>query len=133
MHSLEFPEYEVVKELLSELLDEYPEVFFEALHGGVLLDAHTKYHPESVPNKPLYIMGEYIRSPLGSQIKIYYGSYKCVYPMITLAKLRETLKKTLSHEFTHHLEYKAGLKDLEIKDHRNLESYRSQQSSSEKK
>ena len=128
MHSLDFPEYEVVKEILSEILDEYPEVFFEALHGGVLLENLVKYHPESVPNKPLYIMGEYIRSPLGNQIKIYYGSYKKVYPSITLSKLRETLKKTLSHEFTHHLEYKAGLKDLEIEDQRNLESYRARKS-----
>ena len=132
MHSLNFPEYDVVKEILSEILDEYPEVFFEALHGGVLLENLVKYHPESVPNKPLYIMGEYIRSPLGNQIKIYYGSYKKVYPSITLSKLRETLKKTLSHEFTHHLEYKAGLKDLEIEDQRNLASYRARKSPNNK-
>ena len=132
MHSLNFPEYDVVKEILSEILDEYPEVFFEALHGGVLLENLVKYHPESAPNKPLYIMGEYIRSPLGNQIKIYYGSYKKVYPSITLSKLRETLKKTLSHEFTHHLEYKAGLKDLEIEDQRNLASYRARKSPNNK-
>lgn len=124
-NSKTFPTLERANELLSEIIDEIPEVFFDDLHGGILLVPGEKLHADSEPNRPLYIMGEYTRSPLGNQIKIYYGSFEKVYPIISELKLRERLKKTLIHEFTHHLEHKAGLKALELEDKVQLERYRS--------
>ena len=120
-----FPSLETANEILSEILDEIPAPFFDELHGGILLDPGLKLHAESEPNRPLYIMGEYSRSPLGNQIKLYYGSFKNVYPNVSESKLRALLKKTLIHEFTHHLEYKAGLKALEVEDREQLKRYRS--------
>lgn len=127
-NSTAFPSIEQMNKLLSEILDEIPKVFFDDLHGGILLIPEAKCHAESEPNRPLFIMGEYSRSRLGNQIKIYYGSFEKVYPKATEAKLRELLKKTLIHEFTHHLEYKAGLKALEVEDAKQLHRYRSKKS-----
>ena len=39
-------------------------------------------------------------------------------------EFKERLKKTLFHEFTHHLESLAGERDLEIEDERQLAAYR---------
>ncbi|HAS72544.1 MAG TPA: hypothetical protein DCS67_00190 [Clostridiales bacterium UBA8960] len=121
----QFPTLDRANELMSEIIDEIPSAFFDDLHGGILLSPDKKMHRDSQVNRPLYIMGEYVRDVLGNQIKIYYGSFECIYPNTTETKLRELLKKTLLHEFTHHLEYKAGLKDLEVKDAEDLKRYRS--------
>lgn len=124
-NSKTFPTLEKANELLSEIIDEIPAAFFDDLHGGILLVPSEKLHADSQPNRPLYIMGEYTRSPLGNQIKIYYGSFEKVYPSISEVKLRDRLKKTLIHEFTHHLEHRAGLKALELEDKIQLDRYRS--------
>lgn len=120
----EFPKLERFQELLEEIIDEIPSDFFIDLSGGIVLQDQIKFHAESIPNQPLCIMGEYHRSVLGSQIKIYYGSFKRVYNNIEPQDLYEKLKETVIHEFIHHLEQRAGLKDLEIKDKKRLESYR---------
>lgn len=120
-----FPSMDRVNEILSEIIDEIPTAFFDDLHGGILLDPLKKLHKDSETHRPLYVMGEYARNVLGNQIKIYYGSFECVYPNIKETVLRDLLKKTLLHEFTHHLEYKAGLKGLEVKDAEQLKQYRS--------
>lgn len=124
-----FPSFEKANEILAEILDELPALFFEELHGGILLVPDLKLHPESEQAHPLYIMGEYSRSPLGNQIKIYFGSFQKVHPNASESQLRERLRKTLIHEFTHHLEYKAGLKGLEVEDAKDLKRYRDQSTS----
>lgn len=120
----EFPSFEEFQEKLEEVIDEIPSEFFKELSGGIVLMDQIKFHYESKPKQPLCIMGEYHRSVLGSQIKIYYGSFKRVHKNIEPEDLYEKLKNTVIHEFTHHLEHRAGLKDLEIKDKKRLESYR---------
>lgn len=119
-----FPTMERVNALLDEIADEIPIEFFTDLHGGILLVEAPKKHVESRENQPLFIMGEYVRNVMGCQIKIYYGSFQNIYPHASEEKIRAELKKTLVHEFTHHLEYKAGLKGLEVKDAHQLNAYR---------
>ncbi len=120
----EFLSVEEVGAMLSEIADEIPSAFFDELHGGIILVDPPKMHPNSQVGRPLYIMGEYVRNNLGSQIKIYYGSFKAIYPTASVKHLRELLKNTLIHEFTHHLEYRAGLRGLEVKDAKMLNDYK---------
>jgi len=65
----------------------------------------------------LYIMGEYHNSRImGRTIIIYYGSFMQAYGHIPEDKLKARLRKTLKHEFRHHLESLAGEDDLEVED-----------------
>jgi hypothetical protein len=50
---------------------------------------------------------------LGRYIAIYYGSFLRVYGHLGREELKDELKKTLKHEFLHHLEAMAGARDLE--------------------
>lgn len=125
MSELNFPSVQEVEQILSEIIDEIPDPFFEGLNGGIILIESPKSHPQSQAQLPLYIMGEYVTNALGKQIKIYYGSFKKVHPNASLESLRALLKHTLIHEFTHHLEYRAGLRILEIQDAKDLQRYKS--------
>lgn len=112
-----------VQEILEELVDELPDIFFEKLHGGVSLIEGTKYHPEGMGND-LYIMGEYQRGIYGNMIRIYYGSFMSLYGYSSLEYLKDKLRDTLRHEFRHHLEHLSGERDLEIEDEIFLEEYK---------
>ena len=102
------------QEMLDEIAGELPEDFFGALNGGIVLLNRCKPHPQE---GGLYIMGEYHnRHDMGRQICLYYGSFLRVYPNAPSGEMREHLRKTLLHEFTHHLESLAGERGLEIKD-----------------
>ena len=120
----EFPSYDTVRDWLEELAEEIPEVFFKELSGGVLLLPEEKYHAESDKSHPLYIMGQYRRNAMGRTIVIYYGSFKQVYSRRPEKVVKEKLKDTLLHEFTHHLESLAGERGLEKKDSAKMEKYR---------
>lgn len=122
----DFPSIEEVHEILDHIAEELPKEFFKGLNEGIVLLAQEKLHKESSLNNRLYIMGEYSRSITGRNIKIYYGSFKSLYSNISRVELYERLKETLLHEFTHHLESLAGERGLEIKDARDMETYRRQ-------
>lgn len=109
---------DAVNEFLDSVMDFFPPVLFEDLNGGICLLEDAKADPE-VPGEPTYIMGEYYNDPMmGKYINIYYGSF------VALAAQEEwsqddwenELYTTLSHEITHHVEGRAGVRDLEIKD-----------------
>ncbi|WP_352419668.1 metallopeptidase family protein [Proteiniborus sp.] len=119
-----FPTIEEIHEILDEIAEEIPEYFFEQLNEGIILIPEYKIHPESREMDRLYIMGEYSRSITGRHIVIYYGSFKKVYNGVSMRTLREKLKDTLLHEFTHHLESLAGERGLEIKDFQDIQIYR---------
>ena len=119
-----FPSIEVVHKMLDEISEEIPAEFYDGLNEGIVLLPESKLHPESRVGNKLYIMGEYCRSITGRNIVIYYGSFRNVHFGISEADLQEELKHTLLHEFTHHLESRAGERGLEIKDQRNLNKYR---------
>ncbi|MDR1669049.1 MAG: metallopeptidase family protein [Oscillospiraceae bacterium] len=111
--------------MLDELAEEFPQEFYEDLNGGVYLLPGVKKHPESRGNRPLYILGEFIsRHDMGKYINIYYGSFTRVYGHCSPGESRQALRRILAHEFTHHLEFLAGERDLEIKDDADMEKYR---------
>ncbi len=112
-----------VETMLNDIADEIPDAFFERLNGGVILLEECKTHPESAGD--LYIMGEYCNSQvMGRCIRMYYGSFMRVHAYAPEPELRQLLRGTLLHEFTHHLESLAGERGLEIKDKLRLEEYR---------
>ena len=111
--------------MLDEIADELPEVFYKDLNGGVYLLPEIKRHHKSRKRKPLYILGEYInRHDLGKFIYLYYGSFMEVYSHLPPHELRQALERVLIHEFTHHLEFLAGERGLEVKDEIEMERYR---------
>lgn len=119
-----FPSIDEVYSILDDISQELPEDFFKELNEGVVLLPELKLHPESRQRDKLYIMGQYVRSITGRHIVIYYGSFKRVYPGISIEKLKIRLRNTLIHEFTHHIESLAGEKGLEIKDDEDMNKYR---------
>lgn len=109
-------------DILGELADELPECFFDRLNSGITVSENVKYHEKSREDD-LYVMGEYRESPLERGITIYYGSFMLAYPGLTEGELRLHMRRTLRHEFTHHMESLAGEKGLEEKDARDIARY----------
>ena len=99
-----------------------PEIFLE-LNGGVLLKEEAKLHPRRLSDD-LYILGEYYRDPVfGRYVVIYYGSLCQVLGGAGPETFLEELDRVLKHELTHHLENRAGERDLEREDDRQLLHY----------
>ncbi|MGI6751182.1 MAG: metallopeptidase family protein [Anaerovoracaceae bacterium] len=110
--------------ILEELAEELPGEFYKELNGGILLLPETKISREARDND-LFTMGEYHYSfSMGRYIVIYYGSFKRLYGHLTLKALKEQLRETLYHEFTHHMESLAGERGLEKKDEEFMKKYR---------
>lgn len=120
----DFPSIDEIHEMLDEIAEEIPQYFFNQLNEGIILLPEYKIHPESRDTDTLYILGEYSRSASGRRIAIYYGSFEKVYSGVSKRSLRNKLKDTLLHEFTHHLESLAGERGLEIKDYRDIQEYK---------
>ncbi len=115
---------ENAQQLLDDIAEELPTEFFKELNGGILLLPDEKISPHARAND-LYIMGEYHYShSMGRMIYIYFGSFQSLYPHISPERMKEKLRDTLLHEFTHHLESLAGERGLEIKDQEELQRYR---------
>ena len=123
-----FPSYEEIGMILDKLAEELPPAFFQGLNMGVVLFEEIKYHGEAVRDD-LVTLGEYRVSKLGRQIRIYYGSFKRIYAQASKETLEEALRETLRHEFTHHIQYLAGNRDLEKKDQEKLEAWRKRRES----
>lgn len=119
----EFISIDRMHEMLDEIAEELPVEFFNKLNGGIVLLPEEKISDDAIYND-LFTLGEYHRSGIGRYIKIYYGSFKRVFHYLSEDELKEKLRETLVHEFVHHLEGLAGLRDLEIEDSMNLEEYR---------
>ena len=111
-----------VQEMLSQIADEIPDEFFKHLNGGVVLLEECKSHPKSKGD--LYVLGEYsYRQDMGRHIYIYYGSFMKLYADAPQSLLYKELRRTLLHEFTHHLESLTGQRSLAVKDHVRLNEY----------
>jgi len=118
-----FPDIDEFSEILDSLANELPEVFYEKLNGGVIVLERAKPHPKANDGR-LYVLGEYIRSyEMGRYVAIYYGSFEKLFSGYSRSKLTDELRKTLRHEFRHHLEALSGEKDLEIEDEIKLARY----------
>ena len=109
------PSFEWFEAKARELLTKLPEEFFNGLNGGVVVEEGERLS-EFAEDGDLYVLGIYMRSSgTGKQIRLYYGSFLKVVPH-SEAAFEKQLWKTIRHEFRHHLETKAGIRDLEIED-----------------
>lgn len=110
-------------ELLDEIAQELPDAFWYELNGGVSLLPQAVRSPAARADD-LYILGEYRVDPaLGRYINLYYGSFRRLHPHMSRGQLKRELRKTLFHEFTHHVESLAGERGLENKDAIQMEAY----------
>jgi len=111
-----------MQEMLEEIAETFPEKFYEKLNGGICLLPDVRCSPYARAGD-LYILGEYHRNAMGRYIYIYYGSFICVHGRRSEAELYEELRKTVAHEFTHHLEDLGGERGLEKRDAEELAAY----------
>jgi hypothetical protein len=101
-----------MQDVLDELAEELPEVFYKDLNGGIVLLPDAKESEYSRKND-LYTLGEYHHGgAMGNYIKIYYGSFERLFGHLSDEDMKKQLRKTLRHEFRHHIETLAGEDDL---------------------
>ena len=125
---------EEYKKILSELLDELPEVFFQKLSGGVIV-SEAAVIPYYARGNDLYTLGEYQIYSGIRQIVMFKGSFDRIYPYADAAEARDLLRGILRHEFRHHLEYLGGVHNsssLEAQDERDKQAYLSKHGKSKK-
>lgn len=122
--------FDQVADLLDEMAEAFPPVFFDELNGGILLQEEAKPDP-MFPDEGIYFMGEYIQDGcLGCYINLYYGSFlaSARNEGWTQETWQDELYTTLAHELTHHVEHRANAHGLDDKDEeqllRLLEEYR---------
>lgn len=108
------------QELSEQMAAELPAEFFQELNGGIVIEEEPKPSEEG-EGDDLYVLGEYVRSALGRQIVLYYGSF--VEMFRSESRLKRELRTTIRHEFRHHLESLANLRDLEVEDEEFMEEY----------
>jgi hypothetical protein len=112
-----------MQDILDELAEELPPIFYKELNGGILLLPEEKLS-RYARSDDLYILGEYRRSAgMGRYIIIYYGSFIALFGHLSEEKMTRELRKTLRHEFTHHLESLAGEDGLEKEDDEFMRGY----------
>lgn len=107
-----------VGEILDALMAELPEGILEGLNGGVNL-LEEERRPDGKDGETMLLLGEYFASStLGYFINIYYGSFLHSFSRQPREAWEKQLRETLHHEITHHLERRAGCRDLELEDER---------------
>jgi len=113
------------QDILEKVAEGLPHAFYKDLNGGIILLPDVKRSREPWAQN-LYTLGEYIVSPgMGRYIAIYYGSFEHVFgAYASEEKIAEELRKTLIHEFRHHMEDLAGENDLEKEDEERLRIYK---------
>ena len=84
------------QDIACEIADEIPREFFHTLNGGIILLDQAKLHEDSVPEAPLYVMGEYSSSRMmGQSIQLYYGSFERTFGNLPEEQLREEIRKVI--------------------------------------
>jgi len=113
------------QEILETVAEGLPKEFYKELNGGIVLLPDVRKSKESWGDD-LYTLGEYnVSYGMGRYIAIYYGSFEYVFGKnATKELMAEELRKTLIHEFRHHMESLAGENDLEKEDERRLNVYK---------
>ena len=125
---------EEYKKIISELLDELPEAFFQKLSGGVIV-SEAAVIPYYARGNDLYTLGQYQVYYGVRQIVMFKGSFDRLYPQAGVSEAREILRGVLRHEFRHHLEYLGGVHNsssLEAQDERDKQAYLSKHGKSKK-
>jgi len=106
-----------MQEVLDELAEELPEIFYKELNGGILLLPELKESEYARKKGDLYTLGEYHHGgAMGNYIKIYYGSFERLFGYLSDEDLKKELRHTLRHEFRHHMETLGGEDDLADED-----------------
>ena len=111
------------EDILEELVEELPQGLVESLDGGIIIEEDVIYHPES-KNDDLLCLGAYKRDFMGSCILMYYGSFMEMFWDKPREEFKDRIRETLHHEFTHHIEYYSGEKDLQIFDKNFIKKYK---------
>ena len=117
------PTYEQMGDWLEEIASGFPDAFFLDLDGGIQLEERALPDPDFPPGE-MYIMGEYVHDMLGRYIVLYYGSFAALLPEEDEEGWKDEIFATVAHEFTHHIEGRAGERGLEIKDEQFMEEFR---------
>ncbi len=101
--------------MVESVMDELDPRYLEGLNGGVLVLEEVRQHWDAPPGT--LVLGEYVVRPwLGSHIAIYYGSFVSVYPGMDRQRLLLRVRDVVLHELRHHVETRAGVKDLALAD-----------------
>lgn len=108
---------------VEEISLELPDELFDRLNGGVVVQPGEKLHKSSLPDAPLYIAGEYVRSQAMRTILIYYGSFMRLYRFETDEGIKRHIREVLQHELRHHWEGLSGERGLEIEDEEHISAY----------
>ena len=99
-----------------------PREVFNGLNLGIGVVERAKRSPDV---SGIYILGEYrTHGVMGRGIVLYYGSFARVYGLADADNLRREIDRVLRHELTHHLESRAGERDLELEDARHMNRLR---------
>lgn len=116
-----------VNDFLDDLAERFPPALFQGLSGGVGLLEEVKNDAE-FPGQAVYMLGEYCDDGLGNYINLYYGSFAALAKREdwTRADWEDELRKTLSHELTHHMEGRSGLHALDDRDAEELAAWRAE-------
>ena len=117
------PTYEQMGDWLEEIAGGFPDAFFLDLDGGIQLEERALPDPDFPPGE-MYIMGEYVHDMLGRYIVLYYGSFAALLPEEDEEGWKDEIFATVAHEFTHHIEGRAGERGLERKDEQFMEEFR---------
>jgi len=110
---------------LEEIAGQMPPQLFEHLNGGVNIREEVLLSPDSVPEEPRYILGQYHHyRVLGRWIDLYYGSFSRSFPCAGEDVWRREMDRVLRHELRHHMEDQAGETALRDEDKRMTQAYR---------
>jgi len=110
---------ETFARVCEEVAEELPPELFEELNGGIIISDRARRHPGGP--RGVYVLGEYHRDwNLGCHIVMYHGSFARLYHDLGAAAWRRRIRATLVHELRHHIENRAGVRDLEREDERQL-------------
>ena len=106
--------------LADEMVERIPPALLEGLNGGIVVRPQARRRPDDPPG--VYLLGEYVQDPvLGSFIVLYHGSFRRVLGDEPPDRWAQELWDTLRHEVRHHVEARAGVRDLELEDEAWLE------------
>lgn len=112
--------------LADRLADRLPPSVVAGLSGGIVIEERAHRRPDDPEG--VYILGEYIQDPwLGPRVVLYYGSFLRLFAGRPEDVWEQELWDTIRHELRHHVEGRAGLRDLEIEDAVELERIRQAQ------
>ena len=101
--------------LADEMVERIPPELLQGLNGGIVVRREARRRADDPPG--VYLLGEYVQDPvLGAFIVLYHGSFRRVLGGSPPEQWARELWDTLRHELRHHVEARAGVRDLELED-----------------